>query len=497
VPRYRFNQAALERLSPAERERALVLLSEFEDARRGNPLESFNPWGVQRPFLASHHLKHRLLAGGNRGGKTTAGIVNDIIQVTPWEELPRHLHFAKKWDCPNYGRIVAPDYDSAIETVIFQKIKDWIPRTLLRGGDFRKSLHKGKFLFLECGCRIDFMTFNQDLEQFGGSALHWMHHDEEPPEDIRIECLARLADFNGSEIFTMTPLKGMTWTFDKLVERAGVDPDVGFWAMDAAQNPHLSPEGLAALYKELTPDERKARQLGIHVHFGGMVYEDWQSCEVPPFRIGDIRYFDKQVAIDPGIRNPACSFIGYDRWNRAKCFDELHMPDANVDSQVANIKARLGQWEIPLADVRFVIDPAALQREKSSGRALIQEYRDRGLFAVAGNNDVKYGLQQMRDRQATTVNGERAWQFGSNCVRHAWEYRRYRKRDDLPSDEDAIVKEHDHCMDADRYGVCDRPFVPPSQVAQRGPSSFAIDEAAPPATHAGQRSGTALAAGEV
>jgi phage terminase large subunit-like protein len=55
------------------------------------------------------------------------------------------------------------------------------------------------------GSYIDFLTYETDLDKFGGPQRHFLGYDEPPPRDIRDEGLVRLTRFGGFEMFAMTP----------------------------------------------------------------------------------------------------------------------------------------------------------------------------------------------------------------------------------------------------------------------------------------------------
>jgi phage terminase large subunit-like protein len=205
----RIDAEALAALPAAERDRATALLEEYEAALRVNPMLGYAPHPKQRVFHESREPVKAFL-GGNRSGKTTAGVLDDLIQAVDRESLPEHLVAYKRWEPPFHCRIVVPDFTSTLEGVIFEKLREWAPRAQLVGGAFDKAYDKTlRKLSFKNGSTFDFLTFEQDLDKFGGAAKHRIHYDEEPPHSIRKESMMRLIDFGGDELFTMTPLQGM------------------------------------------------------------------------------------------------------------------------------------------------------------------------------------------------------------------------------------------------------------------------------------------------
>jgi len=99
--------------------------------------------------------------------------------------IPRHLieHFSRK-----------PGVTDAIETV-------WVKHIEREGGAPVLS-------------ELGFKSYDQRREAFQGTRKHGIWLDEEPPEDIYVECLLRTAqtsDFGGGMLMlTFTPLQGLT-----------------------------------------------------------------------------------------------------------------------------------------------------------------------------------------------------------------------------------------------------------------------------------------------
>ena len=134
----RLNAAALAGLSPAERTAAEAALRELEALRRENPLVFYEPHGKQRAFHESR-APLRAFLGGNRSGKTTASIVDDLLQAVDRDVVPPHLQATKRWEPPFFCRVVIPDLTSTLEGVVLQKIREWCPPWQLRGGSLEKA----------------------------------------------------------------------------------------------------------------------------------------------------------------------------------------------------------------------------------------------------------------------------------------------------------------------------------------------------------------------
>jgi phage terminase large subunit-like protein len=449
-------------LSPGERLKAQELLQGYQALRAQNPLLFYIPHERQQTFHASQ-APIKAFMGGNRAGKTTAGIADDLIQAAPRELLPEHLLPYKRWECPFYCRIIVPDFKLALHQVVIQKLRDWTPKEMLRNGLFDSSYDKGhECLRFECGCRFDFMSFEQDVDKFGGAALHRCHYDEEPPEDIREECMFRLVDFNGDEIFTMTPLQGMSWMYDAIyVPGVGnKDPDIHIELADMDDNPHLSDEGKERALKGLSEQKAQARKKGHMVHFEGMVYPRFEETKVlPPDRrlVGSLEVV---VGIDPGVREAGVVFVGFDRDNAAIVFDELEIHDAETSVICDRIRQKLKLWELDERAVQFVIDPAARQRTLTTAVSVETSYHMNGIYPAHGQNDREGGIEIIEDRIAQNF-----LQVSTMCNGLLWEAERYRRKFHEESGKWDVIKRHDHKLDALRYAICHRPWEVTGQLS--------------------------------
>jgi phage terminase large subunit-like protein len=149
------------------------------------------------------------------------------------------------------------------------------PPGQLKGGSWDEAYDKQRrILQFANGSRFEFMTFEQDLDKFSGTALHRVHYDEEPPEQIRSENQMRLIDYGGDELFTMTPLYGHDVDVRQDVGSATA-PGYTVVQVDMDDNPHLNQEAKERLLEGLTHEERQARKEGRFVHFAGMVFPEF------------------------------------------------------------------------------------------------------------------------------------------------------------------------------------------------------------------------------
>lgn len=467
----RLDPVALAALPEKEREQAQELLAAYEAELRANPLLGFEPHPKQVAFLASREPLKAFL-GGNRSGKTTAGILDDLIQAVDRDCLPEQLLAFKKWDPPFHCRIIVPDFTSTLEGVVFEKLREWAPKGQLVGGAFDKAYDKTlRKLSFKNASTFDFLTFEQDLDKFGGAAKHRIHYDEEPPHAIRKESMMRLIDYGGDELFTMTPLVGMSWMFDEVWEphTKGTLDEATVVVVDMDDNPFLDEKTKARALKGLSSEERKARKSGRFVHFAGMVYPEYSPSRhvLPERAVGECvpQGAKVYVGIDPGMRIMAAVLFTYlTPEDRLVVFDELALQGHNVEQvcdaiKLVNLKhaKHVGSGKVPLQPQWYVIDPAARNVNHQTGRSDQMEYTTHGIVTIAGQNSVTAGINRVKER----LENDRLL-ITANCTELLSEFRRYRWKTPTRGENDPKeqpVKTDDHLLDALRYVVMSCPYA--------------------------------------
>lgn len=463
--------------------KAAALLDQLSKLIRENPLLDFGPHAKQAAFLEAD-ARVRVFLGGNRAGKSTVGVVDDLVNTLPAEFVPDHLkRYKKLWKDDVRGRVVTPDLGHTLKAV-YEVYQRWVPPAALRGGTWSKAFDKqDRILNFKNGSFIEFMSYEQDLNKFGGSARDWIHYDEEPPgergEAIRKECRMRLADRGGYEIFTFTPLTGLSWAYDEFWENRGDQLAEGVWGSGRIRvvlasmldNPHLTRENIEEALSGLTEEELAARRDGQFSHFQGLVYSEFDydihTCE--PVSKEHLKGQDVRIGIDPGIKTTAIVFVAFDRDNRALVFDEmyLHGEHAIPDRAVAKIKQRLAEWEVRSS--YNMIDPASRNRSNTDHQRVQSLYTRAGLPVLPAQNDVETGVFEVKRRLQHTDHVGRPdplLVIARNCKKLLWERARYRY-EFTPEGDFGVEKKDDHGLDATRYVLMSRPIGPPIRSRNR------------------------------
>lgn len=448
------------------------LLRDLDTLLKANPLYGYNHPELSRrlhpkqlEFHAAPDLL-KLLLGGNRSGKTTGGIADDLIQTLDDEMVPAHLLPFKRWRPPFHMRLVINDLTKHLEGTILPKIREWCPPAALRGGSVEKAWNdRLGMLFFANGSWWQVMSNEQDVGKFGAAALHRVHYDEEPREDIRRESIARLIDYNGDEIFTMTPLLGLSWLYESIFEpwEQRRLPGCTIVVVDMDDNPHLSEEGKHRALSIYSAEEREARKSGRFVHFAGLVYGQFDRERHVIPAIDELPAGVKVLqGIDPGIRHPTGVVWCYlDSSDTLVVFDELCVRDLTVEQIARELHDRDSRWgRVPFPRI---IDPSARNRTHVTGHSVQHEFNQQRIYTHLGHNARGAGINAVKERL------ERVDPPGllvtANCVDLIAQFGRYRWASPPRSAEGRIkeepVRRDDDVIDALRYVCMSDPVKPP------------------------------------
>src|SRR6185312_1055209 len=258
---------------------------------------------------------------------------------------------------------------------------------------------------------VQFMSNDQDLDKFAGAALHRVVYDEPPRMDIRRECLMRLIDYGGEELFGLTPTEGMSnWLYDDFYEpweklheqdlEAGVIEDrlgARVLLVDMDDNPHLAEEDKEWALSGLSAEEREGRKTGRFVAFQGLIYHEFSKRRhVIPSTSKIPEGVEVFCGIDSGIRHPAVVYAYLDFEGTLVVFDEIAPENWTIPSVCAEIQRRNAQWDV--TPRWYVIDPSVRNRNPQTGRSDQQEFADGGILTRPGQNDVRTGINKVKVR---------------------------------------------------------------------------------------------------
>lgn len=412
----------------------------------------------------------RLYIGGNRSGKTYSSIAEDIWWLTdthPYLDTP---------PVPVRGRVVTVDFTEGLEKIILPLFKSLLPSSYLINGSWDASYSKQfRTLTLKNGSTVEFMSYEQDLEKFAGTSRHFVHFDEEPPMHIWNECLARLVDTSGRWWISMTPVDGLTWTFEKVYEPGtdGTDINIGVVEADMLDNPHINPEAAEMYLARLDDDERKAREHGTYVQLGGLVYKKFSpGLHVIPQQIPPKNWL-WYVSLDHGFNAPtAVLWHAVSPFNQIITFAEHYQNEWTIDQHAAKIHAMNAAFgKVP---DYYVGDPAIAQRQGVTGTSIQTEYAIRGIGIGLGNNNVEVGVAKIQNYlRIDPKTNKPFYHITENCVNYINEMRKLRwktfaskKMQFNNNPQEKIHKKDDHACDSARYFFSFLPDLTPMQMGE-------------------------------
>lgn len=435
-------------------------LEELENETRFWRFKRFVPYAKQRDFFKLGAAKReRLLMAGNQLGKTEAGAYEMALHLTglypsDWVGW-RFTRPIKAWGACDTGvntrdgiqqKLLGPPGVVADQGTGFIP-KDFIIDTSLARGvtDYFDTIQVKHFTRgKEDGIStIGFKSYDQGRTKFQGATLDLLWCDEEPPEDVYSECLARITATAGKIYMTFTPLRGKSSVVRRFLDEPSIDRD--YTTMVIEDVGHVSKEQRRVIAEGYLPHEREARLHGVPLAGSGRIFtssetsisEEGIAHQVPA-------YWRKLWAVDFGIGHPfAAVLLLHDADN-----DVIHVHHAiRVADQLPL------QHAVPMKVVGAGVPVAwphdGDSREKSSGETLATAYRKQGLLMLPehatwpdGGYSTEAGILEMQQRME-----DGRFKVADHLADWFSEYRDYHRKDGL------IVKEYDDLMSATRIGV--------------------------------------------
>ena len=255
-----------------------------------NPVLLYQPWdlkeegrlpdgNIKSSPLRFHRDKSkiRVIVTGNRCGKTYTGadeVIAACIGIDPVTKRP-----SRRFTPPLSVWVISDTEGSSIE--IAQKIyndlmpQDWLADKALYS---EKNGWRGNFVPFRNGSGIRFHYSAQGRGALQGTYQHIIHIDEEQPEDIWTECVARTTPVGGRPrgeiILTFTPIfnptVGISWVHSKLYARRNDIPSLAFhfWTLYDVPDWIVPDEEKASIVANYDEDEREVRVYGMFTPVG-------------------------------------------------------------------------------------------------------------------------------------------------------------------------------------------------------------------------------------
>jgi hypothetical protein len=244
-------------------------------AMEGKPEERTSQRDTAREILTTRHLVAYMVGGANRAGKSELAILLALAlaagsgewwvrQFLQHNDIPLDAIPEEPATGPNAVVVSALTFNDSKE-YHRPKLDRWAPK----GSRWRnRNAENQAELILPNGGRIVCKAEAQGRKAFQGNAPRAAILDEEHSEEVFEEVSRGLAETDGPCILSMTPLMGLTWTYQRFL----AEPPPGHLhsRILGLDNPHVRSRGLLARFSHLTPERRDARLYGKYAAAKGL-----------------------------------------------------------------------------------------------------------------------------------------------------------------------------------------------------------------------------------
>lgn len=297
-----------EDMDEEEQNLTIYLIENF--AMKERPMDFYEPASENGQKFHECPSPYRILHGANRSSKTYTGGAEAVYTALC-------IHPYKPKLEPNDGWIVSETYkvqEEASQKIVMSLLPpNQIKKVFnLKGGIIEQVwvdvVKKGQKIGVS---KIGFKSSDSGVRNFAGAAKRWIWFDEEPPQEVYKECVARIAAGQPLDIwFTMTPIfqqrgnqgrGGMSWVYRELYQKRD-GKRISAFGMAVDENKFLSKSQIAEQKLKYTGVEYDIRIKGeFKLLSGNSVFDieklDKKIKHVPKFAQGFLDYSGTNYAI--------------------------------------------------------------------------------------------------------------------------------------------------------------------------------------------------------
>lgn len=436
-----------------------ALLAEARLALSRERIAEYRPYPKQRAFhAAGREYRERLLRAGNQQGKSYSAGAETAFHLTgeypDWWPGRRFSRPPLVWASGETGEATRDNPQRVLLGQPGEEGTGLIPHRCLTDDygmaagtsnlyDFIRIKHKSGGTSL-----LRFKYYAQGRRKWQGPPVDFVWFDEEPPEDIYDEGLARTIATRGMVALSFTPLLGMSSVVRRFLMETSQDRSDTNMTIEEAE--HIPAKERERIIASFPPHEREARARGVPTMGSGLIFPVAdEQIAVEPFDTPAI--WPVIGALDFGWDHPTAAVkLAWDR--DADC---VYVTQAYREREKTPLyhAACIKAWG---ATMPWAWPADGLQTEKGSGVQLAEQYRLQGLKMLhehaqypeqeddtrVSRVSVEAGVTDMLDRMLT----HRLKVF-SNLGDWFEEKRLYHRKDGK------IVKLADDLMSATRYGI--------------------------------------------
>jgi phage terminase large subunit len=403
----------------------------------------YKPYPKQAEFHNSP-AKTRVYCGGVGSGKTTAGVA-ECWQLSM--EYPRNYGLV--------GRMTYPELRDTTwkELIEFPVVEDSVEMRIIDSSIIRRYDKNKMEIELVNGSIIIGRALEDSFDKLAkGLNLGFFYNDEMTetskkmwdgitrlrlrrkvpcgkcgllPEGKEVVCPECKTLTIRHTAFGTTNPEGHDWVWQDFVMNA----DENHFLVQASSydNPALSGDYIKEL--EGMPDDWKKRYLyGSFDTFEGLVYKEFQDKEphvIKPFVIPD--HWQRYISLDHGYRNPTAILWGaVNEVGVLHIYDEFYASGRLVSEIASIIKAKSNDQKI----LQYLIDPSCRNRDGKTGRSIIDEFSDYGVYFSPANNAWEAGVNHVQE-YIKLKDGKPKMKIFDNCVNLRTQLQTYRYKETL------------------------------------------------------------------
>lgn len=339
---------------------------------------TYRPLPKQARFLNSNAHFSAFVAGIG-SGKTITGVHRGIRAA--FGQIGTQIITT-----PNTGMVCAPTYDM-INLIVVPEYYRVLGGTRKEGGLIENDGYNKseKVMTLVNGSKIVFRS-TDNPERLRGPNLAWVHLDEAAlmSEDVWKIVFGRIrANGQFGYIWLTSTPAGRNWIWQKWVQNRR--DSYQLIQMHTFENIFLHPDFLLELAEEYSGDYAKQELGGAFVAFKGLIYPEFNP-DLHTFSEIDLNRYAYSVAgVDWGFASPGVILVaGIDSDGRVDILHEEYVKRRAIDDW-ASVAYQLHQtYNIQT----FYCDP--------SKPDYISKFAEKGCNAVAADNTVESGIQDVR-----------------------------------------------------------------------------------------------------
>lgn len=369
--------------------------------------------------------KVRVIITGNQAGKSKTAMLDLAMRELGIHPVRSRNNLTKPVRCVSK---CLPKNDEDEENAQYNEFKIMYPKDLiLKDVTARSSILTVKSISGDKN-RIEFLSKNMDLDAFMSTQRSALYQDEEIERVKFTESLMRLLRAGGDVVVTLTPVKGLDWTYDDLWMKAskiyrskticdkfhlppvetnskGKDIEIFCWATD--DNPVLDTDDVDRIMEQVgaeDDDDLAMRRYGVFKQVTGRMYKNFDKnihC------ISFDKYFDPNEfkrywhyrIIDYHPTKPwYVSFLAITPQHERFVWKELILKHDNATTRELR-DIILNESLIPEDDLlnrKTLIDPLAAVKQPNSGYNVIDDLtRGEGSMSRVETADTKNAQGRM------------------------------------------------------------------------------------------------------